>query len=130
MYVFADVDAYLNLITGAENYTSLTTTERQKLVFTAYELLSLTYSEPLLSTKVVAYQALYMADAMADEAEAATTEETAVLQTIRKAGAKSYTLDDVSVTFDSAASTTFGISPLVTTLLEAVKPGAFIGRLI
>lgn len=122
MYEFTDVDTYLQLLSGTETYTALATEERQKLVFTAFERLSSFYSVPLLAPKIIALQTLYMADS-------AVSEETAELQLLKRAGAKSYSLSGVSVTFDDSGAP-LGISPEVAAILAILTPSARVGRLI
>lgn len=121
MYNFTEVDAYLNQLSGADDYLQLPYSEREKLAFTAYETLAMHYREKLLTTRVVALQALYMT-------EGTTNEETAALRSIRAAGAKSYSIEGVAVTFDDNAPT--GISPAVVAILQNASPGAYVGRLI
>lgn len=125
MYVFADVDMYLNMITGAENYTAITDPiAREKLVFSAYDRLLSYYSEPLLTPKIIGLQALYMANQ-----DAAKGTELEAIERIKSTGAKSYSLDGVAVSFDSGSAPA-GISPEVAAILAALKPAAFVSRLI
>lgn len=127
MMDFPQTDAYLLRLSGAENYRALTAIERDEYVFTAYERLSLYYAESMLTPKVVALQTLYMTKSASVDGE-----EGAALQNLRKAGAKSYSLEGVSVTFDDAASGD-GIAPDVLAyfeLLEKQKSGARVGRLV
>lgn len=134
MMDFPQTDAYLMRLSGAENYKALTVEQRDAYVFTAYERLSLYYAEALLTPKVVALQTLYMTkSASVDGAE---SPEGKTLQTIRKAGAKSYSLDGVSVTFDDSA-TGDGIAPDVLAYFDLIeqeelkkRSGARVARLI
>ncbi|AQU81065.1 hypothetical protein AJGP001_10805 [Planococcus faecalis] len=124
---FAKTDAYLLRLSGAENYKALTPVEKEEFVFTAYERLSLYYAESMLTPKVVALQTLYMTKSASVDGE-----EGVALQNIRKAGAKSYSLEGVSVTFDDNA-TGDGIAPDVLAyfeLLESQKSRARVGRLV
>lgn len=130
MMDFPQTDVYLMRLSGAENYTALTPEQREQYVFTAYERLTLHYAESLLTPKVVALQTLYMTKSAS--VDGADGPEGAALRNIRKAGAKSYSLDGVSVTFDDSA-TGDGIAPDVLAYFELIlsqKRGARVARLI
>lgn len=128
MMDFAQTDAYLNLLSGAESYTALPEVEKVKQVFTAYERLSLKYNERLLTPKVVALQTLYMTKSASVDGE-----EAAALQNIRRTGATAYSVDGVSVSFGNADAGT-GIAPEVIDYFEQqellAKSRARVGRLI
>jgi|GEM_PF-2898043 len=124
MYDFVEVDTYLNKLSGTDHYFELFPEEQEKLVFTAYEKLSLHYSESLLTTRVIALQTLYMANKMGAKGEEATA-----LRNIREAGAKSYSIDGVSVTFEESDAFS-DISPEVAAILTRQTKRAYVGRLV
>lgn len=117
MYVFADVDVYLNSLADTEVYTTLPLETREKRVFTAYDRLTTFYSEALLTPKIIGLQTLYMLKGG----------ETQALTDIRAAGAESYSIDGVSVTFADGLT---GISPEVEAIISTLMPKTFVGRLI
>lgn len=128
MHLFSAVDDYLKRIAGAESYLALPPQERERVVFTAFERLSLHYAERLLVPKIVALQAIYMTDGASVEGD-----EAVALQNLRKAGAKSYSIDGVSVSFDDSKGGS-GIAPDVIAYFDVQerqnKGRARVGRLI
>lgn len=124
---FLQTDAYLLRLSGAESYKDLQPADKESLVFTAYERLSLHYDEALLTPKVVALQTLYMAD----RASVGGDEATALLN-IQRSGAKSYSVDGVSVSFGDSTTDT-SIAPDVLQYFEKLelrlKSRARVGRL-
>lgn len=127
MMDFLQTDAYLLRLSGAENYKALLPADREILVFTAYERLSLHYDEALLTPKVVALQTLYMANRASVEGA-----EAVALRNIQLSGAKSYSVDGVSVSFgDSTADAS--IAPDVLLYFEKLelrlRSRARVGRL-
>jgi len=122
---FTEIDQYLHNLYYSEPYTSIESAEdRQKLVFTANEMLLNFYDESLLTYKLVAKQALYMAEGEGEE-----------FAMFKRHGVKSMGLDGMTFTFDLN-----NISPDVQAAIEktlanqaeeeAKNKRAGIGRLI
>ena len=128
MVRFDETNKYLQLLAGAESYLALDTQARERVVFTAYERLSLHYPERLLTPRIVALQAIHMTDGASVEGD-----EAMALQNLRKAGAKSYSIDGVSVSFDDSTGGT-GIAPDVVAYFDVQerenKGRARVGRLV
>lgn len=128
MVTYEAVHAYLTMISGAEPYLKLDGDERQRKVFTAHEFLTLYYPESALTAKLVALQTLYMTEPASAEGD-----EAVALENIRRSGAKSYSVDGVSVSFGDNAERQ-GVAPDVLRYFELIetqgRKRARVGRLI
>lgn len=121
MYVFADVDTYLHKLAYTEQYQEFDPAERERRVFTAYELLTNYYPENILTTKIVALQTKYMIEGEEDE-----------YAKYKRQGIKSLGVKGISLSFDETGGRS-AISPDVIALIEQTNTnsgGAFVGRLI
>lgn len=87
---FTVIDTYLHNLFYSDPYTSIESVDdRQKLVFTANEMLLNFYDESLLTDKLIAKQALYMAEGEGEE-----------FALFKRQGVKSMGLDGMNFTFD------------------------------
>lgn len=123
MYVFEDVDLYLNSLAYTDVYTVLPILEREKMMYTAYERLTMFFPDEVLTDKVIAAQTLYMIEGEGDE-----------FAKMKRQGVKSFNLKGISFSFDSTGGTS-GISPDALALIEkelAILNPKFagVGRLI
>ncbi|UAT29414.1 hypothetical protein K7T73_12465 [Bacillus badius] len=131
MYSFQEVDDYLHKLAYTEAYTALDQAEREKVVFTAHELLITYIAEPLITTKIIAMQVMC--------ALKSNDGDLSAIDQLQKKGVKSYSLEDVSVTFAGSDSATYqswwanypGVCPDILALLaKQLNPSAYVGRLI
>lgn len=110
---FDSVNAYLDKLRRADGYKSLAQGEREAEVFTAGEMLKDYFPEDKITDRAVALQVLYNIEG-----------ESETYAMLKRQGVKSYSVKDVSVTFEGS-----GISPDVINLLQP-KRGASVGRMI
>lgn len=121
MYVFAEVDAYLQLLSYTDVYKQKELTDREQAVFTAYEKLTSYYDDIYLTPKVIGLQTVYMIEGEQDDHAL-----------FKRQGVKSMQVEDLSFTYDITQQ----ISPDVVRIIEReqakeAKPsGARVGRLI
>ncbi|OCA87297.1 hypothetical protein [Pseudobacillus wudalianchiensis] len=118
MYVFTDVDTYLFSLAYTEQYQEFDVLEREKRVFTAYELLTTYYPADILTPKIIALQTKYMIEGEEDE-----------YAKYKRQGIKSLGVKGISLSFDDKST---AIAPDVIALIEQTNTsgGAFVGRLI
>jgi hypothetical protein len=87
---FTEIDQYLHNLYYSDPYTSINLAEdRQKLVFTANEMLLNFYDQSLLDNKLIAKQALYMAEGEGEE-----------FALFKRQGVKTMGLDGMNFTFE------------------------------
>ncbi|WP_374187438.1 hypothetical protein ACEPPU_24115 [Priestia aryabhattai] len=123
MYVFAEVDAYLQLLSYTDVYKTKERTEREQAVFTAYEKLTSYYDDIYLTPKVIGLQTVYMIEGEQDDHAL-----------FKRQGVKSMQVEDLSFSYDITQQ----ISPDVVQIIareqakeaEAKPSGARVGRLI
>jgi len=119
MYVFAEVDAYLQLLSYTDVYKDKTLEEREQLVFTAYDKLLSYYDDIYLTPKIIGLQTVYMIEGEEEE-----------YAKFKRHGVSSMGLKGISFSFDGT-----DISPEVQALVakeiaKAKPSSARVGRLI
>jgi hypothetical protein len=118
---FVLVDTYLHSLAYTDHYTLLPEEDREKIAFTANEMLLNYYSEPLVTSKIIALQTLYMIEGEGDE-----------FAKMKRQRVKSFGLKGISFSFDQTGGES-SISPDVIALIEqaskTISSGAFVGRL-
>jgi hypothetical protein len=116
---FQEVDEYLHKLHYTEHYTELDVTLREKIAFTANEMLLSYFDSEYITTKVVALQTLYMIEGEAEE-----------FAKFKRHGVKSMGVSGMSFSFDSST-----ISPDVIALIQKMggkgtTGKAMLGRLV
>ena len=114
MALFEDIDAYLEMLHGADGYTKLATTDRQKAVFTATELLGDYFPADKLTPRSIAIQVLYTLEGEAEE-----------YGKLKRQGITKFATKGISVEFSGS-----GISPDVVNMLKPSSSRASVGRVI
>lgn len=115
---------YINRMHGNELFIELEDDAKEKITFTAHELLKDNFKESLITDRAVALQVLYMLESDASD-----------FSSLRNQGVSSYSVKGVSVSFGSSESETSGnnrnglIAPAVLAILNK-NSGAKVGRLI
>ncbi len=115
---------YINRMHGNELFIELEDDAKEKIIFTAHELLKDNFKESLITDRAVALQVLYMLES--DESD---------FSSLKNQGVTSYSVKGVSVSFGSSESETSGnnrnglIAPAVLVILNK-NSGAKVGRLI
>lgn len=115
---------YINRMHGNELFIELDDDAKEKIIFTAHELLKDNFKESLITDRAVALQVLYMLES--DESD---------FSSLKNQGVSSYSVKGVSVSFGSSESETSGnnrnglIAPAVLAILNK-NSGAKVGRLI
>jgi len=113
MITTESIKEYLDKMYGNGLYEELESTDQDKIIFGALELLKDNFKEESITDRAVALQVLYMLEGEEEE-----------FSKLKRHGVKSYSVKGVSVTFDGTE-----IAPSVIQLLEPV-PKAKVGRLI
>lgn len=113
---FIAVDNYLHKLHYTDYYTELDEPIREKIAFTAEEMLKRHFKENLITDEVVALQTLYIIEGESEE-----------FAKFKRQGVKSFTVKGLSFSFEGA-----NISPEVISLINnsSAKSAAGIGRLI
>jgi hypothetical protein len=109
---FTAVDNYLHKLYYTDYYTKLDQALREKIAFTAEEMLKRYFKEDLITDKVVALQTLYIIEGESEE-----------FAMFKRQGVKSFSIKGMSFSFEGK-----NISPEVTALIR--QNGSAIGRLI
>ncbi|WP_458463794.1 hypothetical protein [Paenibacillus sp.] len=114
MALFTEINAYLEKLHGADEYTKLATIDRQKAVFTATELLGDYFPVDKLTPRSIALQVLYTLEGEAEE-----------YGKLKRQGITKFATKGISVEFSGS-----GISPEVIQMLKPSSSKARVGRLI
>ena len=109
--MFEKVDAYLNKLHNADIYTKLDEATKEKIVFSAEELLKDRVNPLKINERIIALQTLYMLEGEEEE-----------YAKLKRHGITSYSVKGVSVSFGNG-----DISPEVLSILQSK---AIVGRLI
>lgn len=115
---------YINRMHGNELFIELEDDAKEKIIFTAHELLKDNFKEKDITERAIALQVLYMLESDASD-----------FSSLRNQGVASYSVKGVSVSFGSSESGTSGnnrnglIAPAVLVILNK-NSGAKVGRLI
>lgn len=109
---FEEIDAYLQRLFLADRYTDLDSAARQKIVFTAQEILSDGYKQEQLTPRLVGLQTLYMLEGESEE-----------FAMLRRQGVSQASTKDASVTMAAGSD----IAPSVIAILGPVGGDAGIG---
>ena len=107
------VTEYIKSMYDNQLFIDLEEPEREKIIFTASELLKDNYAEKRITTRALALQVLYLLEGDAEE-----------YTKLKMHGITDYKVKDVSVSFSGGI-----ISPLVAELLDPIRTGK-VGRLI
>lgn len=111
---FVSVDQYLNQLHYTDMYKELPLEDREKIVFTAEEMLKNHFDEKYISVKAVALQTLYMIEGEKEE-----------FAKFKRQGVTSFSMKGMSFSFEGG-----NISPDVVALINKEKRRASIGRLV
>lgn len=111
--MFDEIDKYISMLSGSKIYTDLVFEEKEKVIFSATELLKDHFPQAGTNIRAIALQVLYTLEG--DDEEYAK---------LKRHGVKSYSVKGVSVSFEGS-----GVSPDVILLLGR-KKGAYTGTLI
>ncbi|MCK1982227.1 MULTISPECIES: hypothetical protein [Peribacillus] len=117
---FIEIDEYLHKLHYTKHYTDLPVDLREKIAFTAEEMLKNHFDETLLSDKIIALQTIYMIEGEDEE-----------FAKFKRQGVKSMKVDEISFSFDTG-----NISPEVISIIAKVtettksSTRAYVGRLI
>ncbi|OKL36996.1 hypothetical protein [Domibacillus mangrovi] len=103
--VFSEIDAYLHSLFYTDAYTELPADIREKIAFTAEDMLINHYDEALLTPKIIGIQTLYMIEGEAEE-----------FAKFKRHGVKSLGLKGMSFSFEGG-----NISPEVVALIEKAQ---------
>lgn len=115
---------YINRMHGNELFIELEDDVKEKIIFTAHELLKDNFKEKDITERTIALQVLYMLESDASD-----------FSSLRNQGVSSYSVKGVSVSFGSSEGETSGnnrnglIAPAVLAILNK-NSGAKVGRLI
>lgn len=107
------IKEYLDKMYGNHLYEELESTDQDKIIFDAYELLKDNFKVEIITDRAVALQVFYVLEGEEEE-----------FSKLKRHGVKSYSVKGVSVTFNGTE-----IAPSVIQLLEPA-PKAKVGRLI
>lgn len=124
MITTESIKDYLNKMHGNELFVELDDEAKEKIVFSAHELLKDNFKESLITDRAVALQVLYMLESDASD-----------FSSLRNQGVSSYSVKGVSVSFGSSESRGNSnnhnglIAPAVMAILRP-NSGAKVGRLI
>ncbi|MFD1350149.1 hypothetical protein [Oceanobacillus caeni] len=125
MITTESIKDYLNKMHGSELFVELDDDEaKEKIIFSAHELLKDNFKESLITDRAVALQVLYMLESDAYD-----------FSSLRNQGVSSYSVKGVSVSFGSSESKVNSnnfnglIAPAVIAILNP-NNGAKVGRLI
>ncbi|MFD2924172.1 hypothetical protein [Halobacillus naozhouensis] len=116
---FTAIDDYLHKLYYADHYTELEESVREKITFTANEMLERHLETELITDKIVGLQSLYMIEGESEE-----------FAMFKRQGVKNMKVGDLSFSFDNPNN----ISPEVVAIIKKKKAKsgvqAGIGRLI
>ncbi|MYL44591.1 hypothetical protein GLV94_02950 [Virgibacillus halodenitrificans] len=118
---FVKVDDYLHKLSYTEVYTKLPLEDREKLVFTANEMLNYHFEEQFITEKAVAQQTVFMVEGESEE-----------FAKFKRQGVKSFGLDGMSFSFEGSNLAPDAVA-LVEKQMESMKSQkgiARVGRLI
>lgn len=119
-YEFTLVDSYLQSIEYTAIYQEKEESERQKLVFTAYDRLSTYFDEMYLTPKVIGLQTIYMMEGEEEE-----------FAKFKRHGVSSMGLKGMSFSFDITQHVSPDVLAIIQRAMDAEKKsGARVGRLI
>src|SRR5699024_10672803 len=117
------VKKYIDKMYGNESFMELDDTEKDKIIFTAYELLKGYFKENMITDRIIALQILYMLDG-----------EDEGFDKLRKQGVASYSVKGVSISFqkNNSNSSNGGSSLIAPAVLDILRPNSTgkIGSLI
>lgn len=109
---YEEIKEYLSKLKDNERFLELEESEKEKVIFSAFETLKDFYREKSITTRVIALQVLYGLEGDYEEFER-----------LKRQGVSNYSVKDVSVSFDKYEV----ISPVV---IKLMNPNASTGRLI
>ncbi len=118
------IKEYIDRMHGNELFTELNDDAKEKVLFSAHELLKDNFKESLITDRVVSLQVLYMLESDASD-----------FSSLRNQGVASYSVKGVAVSFGDSESKTNSnnrnglIAPAVLAILNK-NSGAKVGRLI
>ncbi|OXS77953.1 hypothetical protein [Domibacillus enclensis] len=119
---FTAVNTYLENRAYTEPYTELEESVRQKIVFTAEDMLTSHYDESLMTPKMVGLQALYLIEGEAEE-----------FSKFKRHNVKSLGLKGMSFSFDGENEISPEVKKLIVRAQEALhpeEPQAGVGRVV
>ncbi|MGE7650485.1 hypothetical protein ACQKM1_22320 [Peribacillus frigoritolerans] len=117
---FIEIDEYLHKLHYTDLYKALPLEDRERIAFTAEEMLKSYYDDSLVTFKAVALQTLYLIEGAKED-----------FLTMKRQGVKSFSLEGMNFSFEPGI-----ISPEVVALIEkskvteTTKKTAYVGRLI
>lgn len=120
---FNEVNSYLQRRSYTEAYTDLDEPTRQKIVFTAEDMLTSHYNESLLTPKIVGLQALYLVEGEAEE-----------FSKFKRHNVKSMAVKGMNFSFDGENEISPEAKKLIVRAQEALQPKeeaqAGVGRVV
>ena len=117
---FEEVDAYIQSLYYNDRYMELEPDVRQKVVFTAGEMLLSHYDEAYITPKAQALQTLYMIEGESEE-----------FALFKRQGVKSVGLKGLNLSFDGGTISPEAIAVIEKTIADKGKKGrTSVGRLI